>query len=85
MAKYITVKLTDSQLEYILSVLSSHAYSDTNEQTRAFARRLMTTLAKAKISLKPVCKYCELPLIDTKTVHRECHAADITNIAGTVK
>jgi hypothetical protein len=46
--KYITVKLTEDQLELIIGILDAAWWADDNSQTRAFKQRTINKLAKAK-------------------------------------
>ena len=48
--KYITVKLTEDQWQFVFNITESYTYRGFDSQRVAFAKRLLTTLAKAKIS-----------------------------------
>lgn len=57
MAKHITVKLTADQLKFLLEMTADYihdmhdfTFEDSDYKQEAFVRRLMTTLARAKIS-----------------------------------
>lgn len=46
--KDITVKLTESQIDYLIDVMDHELYEEEYPDVRAFKLRLQTKLAKAK-------------------------------------